>query len=165
MARGFAYLVAIMDVYSRKILSWQLSNSLDPSFCVAALEEALTTYAAPDIFNTDQGAQFTSAAFTSVLEQHGIRISMDGKGRWIDNVFIERFWRSLKCEEVYLYAYDDLTEAKLGLDGYISYYNRERRHSSLDKKTPDEVYAPSTSVQPSYLPTSGSAPLTTRPCS
>ncbi len=166
MARGFAYLVAIMDLYSRKILSWQLSNSLDPSFCVAALEEALMTYAAPDIFNTDQGAPGTSAAFTGVLEQHDILISMDGKGRWIDNVFIERFWRSLKYEEVYLYAYDDLVEAKQGLGSYIRYYNSERRHSSLDKKTPDEVYATSTTPQsPPRLPTTGKNPLTQRPCS
>ena len=166
MAKGFAYLVAIMDVYSRKILSWRLSNTLAPSFCIAALEQALTAYGSPDIFNTDQGAQFTSAAFTSLLEQHGVRISMDGKGRWIDNVFIERFWRSLKYEEVYLYAYDDLNEAKLSLNRYISYYNGGRRHSSLAKKTPDEVYATSTSTQPlPHLPASQWGPLTPRPCS
>lgn len=140
MARGFAYLAAIMDLYSRKILSWQLSNSLDPRFCVTALTEALTKYGLPNIFNTDQGAQFTARAFASVLEQHGVQISMDGKGRWIDNVFIERFWRSLKYEEVYLVAYDDLIEARAGLDRYFGYYNCKRRHTSLSKQTPDEVY-------------------------
>jgi putative transposase len=166
MARGFAYLVAIMDLYSRKILGWQLSNSLDPDFCVAALIEALQRYGAPDIFNTDQGAQFTCQAFTSVLEQHGVRISMDGKGRWLDNVFIERFWRSLKYEEVYLYAYSDLNEARAGLDRYMRYYNGARRHSSFDKQTPDEVYHGSTNTQPlPHLPIFGSEAVTPRPCS
>lgn len=165
MARGFAYLVAIMDLCSRKILSWRLSNTLDPSFCVDALEEALMTYAAPDIFNTDQGSQFTSAAFTSVLEQHGIRISMDGKGRWIDNVFIERFWRSLKYEEVYLYAYADLNEARAGLERYFGYYNGLRRHSRLGNRTPDAVYCDSLNnpLRPS-LPLPIGA-LTPTPCS
>jgi putative transposase len=165
MAKGFAYLVAIMDLYS-KILGWRLSNSLDPRFCTAALEEALTQYSAPDIFNTDQGAQFTAQAFTGVLEQHGVRISMDGKGRWIDNVFIERFWKSLKYEEVYLYAYSGLSDARPRLDHYIRYYNRERRHSSLGKQTPDEVYYGATSTQLLPVsPTSGSRALTPRPCS
>ncbi len=165
MARGFCYLVAIMDLYSRKILSWQLSNSLDPRFCVTALTEALERYGTPEIFNTDQGAQFTSQAFTGVLDQHGIRISMDGKGRWVDNVFIERFWRSLKYEEVYLYAYDDLNEARAGLDRYMRYYNGERRHSSLRKRTPEAVYHEATS-NPSLpsLPIPAGA-LTPRPCS
>jgi putative transposase len=165
MARGFCYLVAIMDLYSRKILSWQLSNSLDPRFCVTALTEALERYGTPEIFNTDQGAQFTSQAFTGVLDQHGIRISMDGKGRWVDNVFIERFWRSLKYEEVYLYAYDDLNEARAGLDRYMRYYNGERRHSSLGKRTPEAVYHEATS-NPSLpsLPILAGA-LTPRPCS
>ncbi len=165
MARGFCYLVAIMDLYSRKILSWQLSNSLDPRFCVTALTEALERYGTPEIFNTDQGAQFTSQAFTGVLDQHGIRISMDGKGRWVDNVFIERFWRSLKYEEVYLYAYDDLNEARAGLDRYMRYYNGERRHSSLGKRTPEAVYHEATS-NPSLpsLPIPAGA-LTPRPCS
>ncbi len=140
MSRGFAYLVAIMDVHSRKVLSWRLSNSMDTSFCLDALTEALELYGNPEVFNSDQGAQFTSAAFTSVLEEKGIRISMDGKGRWIDNVFIERFWRSVKYEEVYLKAYADLNEARLGLGNYLRYYNGERRHSSLDRRTPDEVY-------------------------
>lgn len=166
MAKGFAYLVAVMDLYSRKILSWRLSNSLDPRFCVTALTEALKRYGTPDIFNTDQGAQFTSQVFTNVLKQHSVRISMDGKGRWVDNVFIERFWRSLKYEEVYLYAYGDLREAKQGLGRYIHYYNGERRHSRLSRKTPNEVYHQSASTQPlPRLPLSGSGPLTPRPCS
>jgi len=165
MARGFCYLVAIMDLYSRKILSWQLSNSLDPHFCVTALTEALERYGTPVIFNTDQGAQFTSQAFTGVLDQHGIRISMDGKGRWVDNVFIERFWRSLKYEEVYLYAYGDLNEARAGLERYFGYYNDQRRHRSLGKRTPAAVYgeATSTPVYPS-LPMSTGA-VTPRACS
>jgi putative transposase len=165
MAKGFCYLMAVMDLYSRKILSWQLSNSLDPRFCVTALEEALTTYGAPEIFNTDQGAQFTSQAFTSVLDQHGVRISMDGKGRWVDNVFIERFWRSLKYEEVYLYAYDDLSGARVGLERYFGYYNGERHHSRLGKQTPNAVYGEATSnPKRSNLPMSARA-VTPRPCS
>lgn len=131
MARGFAYLVAIMDVRSRRILAWRLSNTLDARFCVAALEEALVRYGAPTIFNTDQGAQFTSEAFTSVLQAAGVRISMDGRGAWRDNVFIERFWWSLKHEEVYLRAYDSLWDARKGISNYIGYYNGERSHSSL----------------------------------
>lgn len=166
MARGFCYLVAVMDLYSRKILSWQVSNTLDSRFCIQALEEALKRYAKPDIFNTDQGAQFTAATFTNALEQRGVRISMDGKGRWIDNVFIERFWRSLKYEEVYLYAYADLKEAKRGVERYIRYYNGERRHSSLDKQTPNESYKASLSTQPLPTPlTPVAAALTPRPCS
>lgn len=165
MARGFCYLVAIMDLYSRKILGWQLSNSLDPRFCVTALTEALATYGVPDIFNSDQGAQFTAQAFTGVLERHDVRISMDGKGRWIDNVFIERFWRSLKYEEVYLYAYADLNEARAGLERYFGYYNGERRHSRLGDRTPDAVYRDSLN-DPSRLglplPTGA---LTPKPCS
>lgn len=163
MARGFAYLVAIMDLYSRKILSWQVSNTLDSRFCVQALEEALRKHGRPEIFNTDQGAQFTAHAFTGVLEQHNIRISMDGKGRWIDNVFIERFWRSLKYEEVYLYAYTDLKQAEQGVKRYMRYYNRERRHSSLHKKTPQEVYASSAKPKPNR--SRQVAALTPRPCS
>ncbi len=166
MARGFAYLVATMDLYSRKVLSWQLSNTLDPRFCTVALEKALAQYGAPEIFNTDQGAQFTSKVFTSVLERHGVRISMDGKGRWIDNVFIERFWRSLKYEEVYLYAYGDLSEARAGMDRYMHYYNGARRHSRLGNQTPDEVYYSATSTQPLPVsPPSGLPALTPRPCS
>ena len=165
MARGFCYLVAIMDLYSRSILSWWLSNTLDVRFCVAALEEALESYGTPEIFNTDQGAQFTAQAFTCVLEQHSIRISMDGKGRWVDNVFIERFWRSLKYEEVYLYAYDDLEHAREGIRRYMTYYNRERRHSSLARQTPDEVYTTSINVQPPTLAIPKGTALTPRPCS
>ena len=165
MARGFCYLVAIMDLYSRKILSWRLSNSMDVSFCVLALEQALDVYGCPDIFNTDQGAQFTASAFTQALELRGIRISMDGKGRWIDNVFIERFWRSLKYEEVYLYAYDDLNRAREGIGHYMNYYNTQRRHSSLDRKTPDEVYTSSLNIEPTIQTIPKAAALTTRPCS
>lgn len=140
MARGFCYLVAIMDLFSRKILSWRLSNTLDTRFCTEALEHALNNYPKPEIFNTDQGAQFTSQDFTSILKQHDIHISMDGKGRWVDNVFIERFWRSLKYEEVYLRAYSDLKEAKHFISLYIYDYNQTRRHSSLDRQTPNQVY-------------------------
>jgi putative transposase len=140
MARGFAYLVAIIDVYSRRLLSWRLSNSMDTRFCLEALEEALRRFGRPEIFNTDQGSQFTSQAFTSALEANDIRISMDGKGRWKDNIFIERFWWSLKYEEVYLHAYDDLWQARKGISRYIDYYNNERRHSSLEKQTPEQAY-------------------------
>ena len=152
-------------VHSRKILSWQLSNSLDPSFCVAALTEALERYNTPEIFNSDQGEQFTSQAFTNVLDQHGVRISMDGKGRWVDHVFIERFWRSLKYEEVYLYAYDDLREARTGLERYIGYYNGERRHNRLGKQAPNAVYGEAASnPNRSDLLISVRA-VTPRPCS
>ena len=164
MVKGFAYLVAIMDLYSREILSWQVSNTLDSRFCTAALQTALAHYGAPDIFS-DQGAQFTSDAFTGVLERHGVRISMDGKGRWIDNVFIERFWRSLKYEEVYLYAYADLNEARVGLERYFGYYNGLRRHSRLGNRTPDAVYCDSLNnpLRPSLpLPIGALVP---RPCS
>ena len=140
MARGFVYVVAIMDWYSRKVLAWRVSNTMDADFCVEALEEAIRRYGAPDIFNTDQGAQFTSDAFTGVLKDADIRISMDGKGRWVDNVFVERLWRSLKYEEVYLKAYDTVAEARLGIGNYFRFYNRERRHQSLDRQTPDQVY-------------------------
>ena len=140
MARGFVYVVAIMDWYSRKVLAWRVSNSMDADPCVEALEEAISRYGTPDIFNTDQGSQFTSDAFTGVLKQAGIKISMDGKGRWVDNVFVERLWRSLKYEEVYLKAYDTVAEARLGIGNYFQFYNRERRHQSLDRQTPDQVY-------------------------
>jgi len=122
MARGFSYLVAVMDWSSRKVLSWRLSNTLDASFCIEALEEAIRTYGAPDIFNTDQGSQFTSEEFTNVLLENGIRVSMDGRGRWRDNVFIERLWRSVKYEEVYLKAYESMTEARRGLAAYFIFY-------------------------------------------
>jgi len=140
MARGFCYLVGVMDVFSRRLLAWRVSNSLDTRFCLDALEEALARYGRPEVFNTDQGAQFTSRTFTSVLEGNDISISMDGKGSWRDNVFMERFWWSLKYEHVYLHAYDDLRIAREGIGAYIEYYNHERRHSSLDKLTPVQAY-------------------------
>lgn len=140
MRKGFLYLVAIMDWYSRKVLSWRLSNSLDTEFCVAALQEALAQYGKPAIFNTDQGSQFTSLEFTQVLKDADVRISMDGKGRWMDNVMIERLWRSLKYECVYLNAFETGSEAKRGIEKWIRLYNEERPHSSLDDKTPHEAY-------------------------
>ena len=140
MARGFCYLVAIMDWASRKVLSWKLSNTLDASFCCDALEEAFERFGVPEIFNTDQGSQFTSDDFIEMLSARCIRISMDGRGPWIDNIFIERLWRSIKYEEVYLKAYDSISEARQGLKTYFDFYNRIRRHHSLDRRTPDEVY-------------------------
>jgi len=140
MARGFLYLVAIMDWYSRKVLSCRLSNTPDTEFCVEAQEEALPRYAAPKIFNTDPGAQFTSTAFTGKLEQANVRISMDGNGRWIDNVFVERLWRSLKYEEAYLKAYETVVQAHRGIDGYLDFYNQERHHQSLGRLMPHEAY-------------------------
>tara|TARA_B110000285_G_scaffold212573_1_gene256218 strand:+ start:663 stop:1514 length:852 start_codon:yes stop_codon:yes gene_type:complete len=140
MRKGFLYLVAIMDWHSRKVLSWRLSNSLDAAPCVEALEEALANYGTPEIFNSDQGCQFTSEDFTDVLKDNGIKISMDGKGRWMDNVFIERLWRSLKYEEVYLKAYDSVAQAKQGIDDWLMFYNEERRHASLSRMTPDQIY-------------------------
>jgi len=146
MARGFLYLVAIIDWYSRYVLSWKLSNTLDAGFCVEALEEALKK-GKPDIFNTDQGSQFTGEAFTGLLKQHGIRISMDGKGSYNDNLFIERLWRSVKYEEVYLKAYQDGREARIGLGNYFRFYNIERPHQSHGYRTPAEVYY-TTMVEP-----------------
>ena len=139
MARGFLYLVAIIDWYSRYVLSWRLSNTLDAGFCVEALEDALKK-GKPDIFNTDQGAQFTSEAFTGILKEHGVRISMDGKGSYNDNLFIERLWRSVKYEEVYLKAYQDGREARIGLGNYFRFYSTERPHQSHGYRTPAEVY-------------------------
>lgn len=139
MARGFLYLVAIIDVYSRYVLSWRLSNTLDGGFCVEALQEALRK-GSPEIFNTDQGAQFTSEAFTGLLQQHGVRISMDGKGSYNDNLFIERLWRSVKYEEVYLKAYQDGRDARIGLGNYFRFYNTERPHQALGYRTPAEVF-------------------------
>lgn len=139
MAKGFVYLVAIMDWHSRKVLSWRLSNTMDTAFCVEALEEAIARYGAPDIFNTDQGAQFTSDAFTGVLKQNGIQISMDGKGRWVDNVFVERLWRSVKYEEVYLHAYESVTQARSRIKRYFEFYNAERKHQTLGS-IPDQAY-------------------------
>ena len=140
MRQGFVYLVAIMDWYSRRVLAWRLSNTLSTDFCVEALEEAITRYGAPEIFNTDQGSQFTSAEFTDVLKTHAIRISMDGKGCWRDNVFVERLWRTVKYEEVYLKAYDTVSAAKASLATFFDYYNRRRPHQSLDDETPDAIY-------------------------
>jgi putative transposase len=140
MARGFCYLVAIMDWASRRVLAWRLSNTLDASFCTEALEEAIRKYGTPAIFNSDQGSQFTSEAFTDILKNHNIDISMDGRGRWMDNVFVERLWRSVKYEDVYLKAYGSIAEARQGLREYFEFYNRQRRHQSLDRKTPDDVY-------------------------
>jgi putative transposase len=140
MARGFVYLVAIIDWFSRKILSWRVSNSLTADFCVEALEEAIARYGKPEIFNTDQGSQFTATDFIGVLKQHEIRISMDGRGAWRDNVFVERLWRSVKYEEVYLHAYDSVSAAKAGIARYVTFFNTRRPHSSLDRQTPDHVY-------------------------
>jgi putative transposase len=140
LQRGFLYLVAVMDWASRKVLSWRLSNTLDPTFCVEALEEALERYGPPEIFNTDQGSQFTSVDFTTVLKEAGVRISMDGKGRWMDNVFIERLWRSMKYEQVYLSEYATGSEARTGIGWWMHFYNERRPHSSLNDRTPDEAY-------------------------
>ena len=140
MAKGFCYLVAIMDWSSRMVLAWRLSNTLDSSFCVEALEEAIAKYGCPKIFNTDQGSQFTSEAFTSVLCAKDIAISMDGKGRWMDNVFIERLWKSVKYEDIYLKAYGSMTEARKGLASYFKFYNEKRWHQNFDKKTPTMIY-------------------------
>jgi putative transposase len=139
MARGFHYLVAIMDWYSRYVLSWRLSNTLDADFCVKALEEALGK-GRPEVFNTDQGSQFTSEGFTGLLERHGVTISMDGKGRYSDNIFVERLWRTVKYEEVYLRAYSNGREAKAGIDSYFRFYNAQRPHQSLSYRTPAEVF-------------------------
>lgn len=141
MAKGFLYLVAIIDLYSRKVLSWQLSNTMDNTFSVETLEEAIGLYGTPEIFNTDQGMQFTSQDFTGVLKHHNIAISMDGKGRWIDNIFVERLWRSLKYEEVYLKGYRNVSQAKIGIKEWFMFYNTERRHQALNRKTPDKVYS------------------------
>ena len=148
MARGFLYLVAIIDWYSRYVLSWRLSNTLDADFCVDALDEALRK-GQPEIFNTDQGAQFTSEVFTRLLEQHGVRISMDGKGRYSDNLFIERLWRTVKYEEVYLKAYQDGRDARISLGNYFRFYNAERPHQALGYRTPAEVFT-SVTVESAY---------------
>jgi len=140
LARGFAYLVAIIDWYSRKVLSWRLSNSMDAAFCVDCLEEALQHHGAPEIFNSDQGSQFTSSAFTDVLKREDVLISMDGRGRALDNIFVERLWRSVKYEDVYLKGYATLGELTLGLTEYFGYYNRERPHQALSYRTPNQIY-------------------------
>ncbi|MDE3115592.1 MAG: IS3 family transposase [Pseudomonadota bacterium] len=141
MRRGFLYLVAVMDWATRKVLAWRLSNTMDVAFCVAAVEEALTRFGRPEIFNTDQGSQFTSPQFTGLLADAAVRISMDGRGRWMDNVFIERLWRSLKYECVYLHAFETGSETRAGLAQWIGYYNAQRPHSSLGGQTPNEAYA------------------------
>ncbi len=140
MRRGFVYLVAIVDWYSRRVLAWCLSNTLTTDFCIEALEEAIIRYGTPEIFNTDQGSQFTSAEFTGVLKAHDIRISMDGKGCWRDNVFVERLWRTIKYQEVYLKAYDSVSQAKASLGQFITFYNSRRPHQTFAGKTPDMIY-------------------------
>ena len=141
MARGFVYLAAVVDWFSRKVLAWRVSITLDTAFCLEAVEEALARYGKPEMFNTDQGSQFTSFAFTDLLKKRDITISMDGKGAWRDNVFVERLWRTIKYEEVYLRAYNTVPEARVSLGRYIDgFYNTKRPHSSLDRKTPDEAY-------------------------
>jgi putative transposase len=140
MARGFVYLAAVVDWFSRKVLAWRLSITLEAAFCIEAVEEALARYGRPEIFNTDQGSQFTSHDFTQVLLKHEIAISMDGKGAWRDNVFVERLWRSIKYEEVYLRAYDSVAEARTSIGRYLAFYNGRRPHSSLDRRTPDQAY-------------------------
>lgn len=140
MRRGFLYLFAVQDWASRRVLSWRLSNTMATDFCIEAVEEAIARFGAPEIFNTDQGSQFTSMEFTGLLKQHGIRISMDGKGCWRDNVYVERLWRTIKYEEVYLHAYDTVAAAREGLGRYIRFYNQRRPHSALDGVTPDTFY-------------------------
>jgi len=140
MRRGFVYLVVIMDWATRRVLSWRLSNTLSTDFCIEAAQEAIGLYGPPEIFNTDQGSQFTSSEFTDLLKEKGVAISMDGRGCWRDNVFVERLWKSIKYEEVYLHAYDSVSEAKRGLERYLTFYNHVRPHSMLDGLTPDEAY-------------------------
>jgi len=140
MARGFVYLAAVVDWFSRRVLAWRVSIGMEVDFCLEAVEEAMARHGKPDIFNTDQGSQFTSLAFTGLLAANGIAISMDGKGSWRDNVFVERLWRSVKYEEVYLWAYDSVGEARASLGRYLDFYNRKRPHSSLDARTPDRAY-------------------------
>ena len=144
LAHGFAYLVAIIDWYSRRVLGWRISNSMEAAFCVDCLEEALSTHGKPEVFNSDQGSQFTSEAFTSVLKREGITISMDGRGRAFDNIFVERLWRSVKHEDVYLKGYGSMGELTLGLAEYFAFYNGERPHQSLGQKTPNAVYRTAT---------------------
>jgi putative transposase len=140
MRRGFVYLAAVLDWASRRVLAWQLSNSMTVDFCLDAVETTIRDYGVPEILNTDQGSQFTGTDFVELVQQHGIQISMDGKGSWRDNVFVERLWKSLKYEEVYLHAYDSVAETRQGLQRYFSFYNQRRPHSSLDGRTPDMVY-------------------------
>ena len=140
MQKGFVYLVAVVDWFSRRVLAWRVSITMEAEFCIEALEEALAKHGKPEIFNTDQGSQFTGAEFTGVLLKNGIAISMDGKGSWRDNVFVERLWRSVKWEEVYLRAYDTVSEARTSIGSYLEFYNSGRPHSSLDRRTPDQAY-------------------------
>ncbi len=147
MRKGFIYLAAVLDWATRRVLSWRLSNSLTTDFCIEAVEEAIQRHGKPEIFNTDQGCQFTSTEFVGLLQGHGIQVSMDGKGRWVDNVFVERLWKSVKYEEVYLHAYDTVSQARDGLQRYFKFYNGRRPHSSLDGKTPDSVYFDSLPIQ------------------
>lgn len=140
MAKGFAYLVAILDLYSRKVLAWRVSNVMTTEFCLEALQEALRRYGTPEIFNTDQGSQFTAEDFTAPLLAYGVGVSMDGKGRWVDNVFVERLWRSVKYEQIYLHAHETVREVKTALSCYFDFYNESRPHQSLDYRTPDEMY-------------------------
>jgi putative transposase len=140
MARGFVYLAAVVDWFSRRVLAWRLSITMEAQFCIEVLEEALAKHGKPEVFNTDQGSQFTSADFTGVLLKAGIAISMDGKGAWRANFFVERIWKSVKYEEVYLRAYGSVSEARASLGRYLDFYNRRRPHSSLDRRTPDEAY-------------------------
>ena len=140
MARGFVYLAAVVDWFSRRVLSWRVSITMEVAFCLEAVEEALARHGRPEIFNTDQGSQFTSAAFTGLLLDNAVAISMDGKGAWRDNVFVERLWRSVKYEEVYLRAYDSVGEARASIGRYLDFFNRKRPHSSLDARTPDRAY-------------------------
>ncbi len=154
MHRGFLYLIAIMDWYSRRVMSWRVSTTLDTSFCVEALDEALSRFGRPDIFNTDQGAQFTAAAFTDLLRQRGVAISMDGKGRYLDNIFVERLWRSVKYEEIYLHAYDTPQEARAGIGRYFDFYNTRRPHQALGYQTPDAFHRGlARSSSPGFAPT------------
>jgi putative transposase len=163
MAKGWVYLVAIMDWYSRRVLAWRLSITMETDFCVEALREAMQRYGKPEIFNTDQGVQFTAAAFIDTLAAQGVQISMDGKGRFLDNIFIERLWRSLKYEEVFTKAYASVAEARLGIGAWITFYNNERKHQSLGYKTPREIFEATAPVgiwttQEMALPTSPQAP-------
>jgi putative transposase len=141
MARGFVYLFAVLDWASRRVLAWRLSNTLTTDFCLGAVQDAVVRYGPPEIFNTDQGCQFTSQEFTGLLTHHGIQISMDGKGCWRDNVFVERLWKSIKYEEVYLHAYETVEAAHQGLDRYLTFYNQTRPHQALDGQTPDQMYS------------------------
>jgi putative transposase len=141
MAKGFVYLVAVMDWFSRRVLAWRLSITMETDFCVAALQEAMDRYGKPEIFNTDQGVQFTAAAFIAQLKSGGIQVSMDGKGRFLDNIFIERLWRSLKYEEVFTKAYGSVAEARLGINAWIKFYNDERKHQALGYRTPREIFS------------------------